>query len=503
MKHAVLFLLTLLLLPVSAHADIPQSLDDLEAYIEQGLDDWDIPGLALAIVKDGEIIHSQGYGVKDLETQEPVDADTLFAIASNSKLFTCAALGLLVEDEALSWNDPVVKHLPHFELSDPYRTRELNVRDMVTHRHGLRNSIRLWYGSGFSSDEILRRMKYMPTAFSLRNGYQYNNIAFMVAGEVIEAIDGRTWHQFIEDRIFFPLGMHNTISSESDLHRFGNVSTPYAKIDGELEPIVWYNMDNVAPCGSIISTANDMALWLRMHLAMGKHNDKQILSEDTIITLRTPQTILSFEADPENVYLPNSTYQFYGHGYVIHDIKQHWVYEHGGNMDGQSSRTGIIPDLGLGVVVLTNIDSTLFQRALLYQVYDLYLGGEPIHWSERFLKNTEERREASEEREAEREETRAKDTTPSLPLEAYAGTYTHPMYGTVTITHSDDSLRFAYNDAGLYVGALNHWHYDTFDAVMDYRYLGEWPLTFRLNGDGSVDEVHVGASVNSTFRKTD
>lgn len=494
--------LTIWCSPMTLHATPPQRVDELDAYIETGLADWKIPGLALAIVKDGEVVLCKGYGERDREQGLPVDEDTLFAIASNSKLFTTTAISMLADEDALSWNDPVIKHVPRFRTADPWMTENLTLEDMVTHRSGLRNSIRAWYGSGFSSQEILNRMPHMEISYRFRDGYHYHNIGYMIASLALENASGRSWGAFVRERIFEPLGMERSLTSESQLAAMENVSVPYALVEEQLTPVRWYNLDNVGACGAVISSAHDLAHWLRFRLNQGAWHGERLLSEAAFTKIHTPQNTIPFGGDDDETILPYTTHQFYGLGVVIHDIKGKWVYEHGGNMDGQSSRIGVIPELGLGVAVLTNIDSTLFQRALLYTVYDLYLGGESLDWSQRYLSHVEQNKQEDQEREAERKANRATETSPSLPLAQYAGLYEHPLYGRVTIEHEEDGLVFRYNDMGWYVGDLRHWHHDTFDAVMRYRYLGEWTLNFELNSAGEPASVYLD-NLEVSFQRVD
>ena len=228
---------------------------------------WGVPGLALAVVSDGEIVHARGYGVRDVTTGVPVDEHTLFAVGSTSKAFTAAALGLLVDEGRLSWDDRVIDHLPWFEMYDPYATRELTVRDLLTHRSGLARGDAVWSKWPHDRHEIVRRIRYLEPTRSFRGAWQYQNLMFLTAGEVVAAVSGQTWDDFVDQRIFTPLGMDRSVTSIRALGRFENVATPHIHIDGAATPVVHKNIDNVGPAGSIYSSAWQMASWLGLHMA--------------------------------------------------------------------------------------------------------------------------------------------------------------------------------------------------------------------------------------------
>lgn len=235
---------------------------DIDAYVARVMKTFEVPGLSLAIVKDGQIVLTKGYGVRETGKLEPVDEHTLFGIASNTKAFTATALAMLVDEGKLRWDDPVVRHLPWFQLYDPYVTRELTVRDLLTHRSGLglgAGDLLFWPGTTFTRDEILHRMRYVKPASSFRSRYAYDNILYLAAGQIIPAITGKSWDDFVRERIFSPVGMTSSTTTVSGFKRGQNVATPHARIEGQVQPIPWMNIDNTAPAGAINSSAADMA----------------------------------------------------------------------------------------------------------------------------------------------------------------------------------------------------------------------------------------------------
>ncbi len=252
----------------AAAADAPAaSLASLDAFIETAMKDWSVPGLGLAVVRDGEVLLARGYGVRAKGKTDAVDADTVFAIGSSSKAFTAACIGLLVDQKKVDWDDPVTKHLPGFALHDAYVTRDLTVRDLLTHRSGLARADQLWYGSGFDRAEILRRLREVEPSWGFRARFGYQNIMFLAAGELYAAVAGESWDDCVAKRFFAPLGMARSTTSVDPLPGVENVATPHEEIEGEVVAVPWFDLDNVAPAGSINSSAREMASWVQLQLA--------------------------------------------------------------------------------------------------------------------------------------------------------------------------------------------------------------------------------------------
>ena len=276
--------LALLAGPVEAQTP----LAGLDAYVERALRDWDVPAVAVAVVKDDRVVLAKGWGERQRGEGGTVDANTIFAIGSTSKAFTSAALAMLVDEGRISWDDPVTTHLPGLQLFDPFVTRELTIRDLLSHWSGLPRGDRLWYASGNTRAEILHRVRHLEPSWSFRSTYGYQNLMFLAAGEVVTAETGIAWGDFVAERIFRPLGMRRTTSSTLPLAGMENVASPHVWIDGVVRPVAWRNLDNVGPAGSINSSFAEMAEWLRLQLAEGVYGGQRLLSEESIRQMRTP-----------------------------------------------------------------------------------------------------------------------------------------------------------------------------------------------------------------------
>lgn len=446
-------------------APADQPLRGLDAYIADAVNDWGVAGLSIAVVKDGEVVFAEGYGRREAGSPGPVD------------------------EGLMEWDDPATEHLPWFQLHDPYVTREITLRDLLSHRSGLgRRGDMLWYGSEYDRGELLRRVRYLEPNSSFRSEFGYQNLMFLAAGEATAAAAGRSWDALIEDRIFAPLGMDRSNTSTTALTDDPNVASPHIRSDGTLTPVPWRNLDNVAPAGSINSSAAEMAEWLRMLLADG------VLAGDTLVRPRTLQEIFTpqtLRASPSDTLFPSVHFSAYGLGMGIQDYRGRKVLVHTGGIDGMLSMVGLIPEEDLGVVVLTNTSggNNLF-TALVYTVFDRYLGAGPIRdWSAVLLDRQEAARQRLEEAEGEGEEERVAGTSLSLPLTDYAGTYAHPMYGEAEVTVEDGALVLRRGPA--FTGDLEHWHFDTFRAEWRHPGMGSAMVTFILDFDGSPDSMQV------------
>ncbi|MBN2265798.1 MAG: beta-lactamase family protein, partial [Candidatus Aminicenantes bacterium] len=323
---------------------------------------FEVPGLALAIVKDGRVALAKGYGVRKLGEPTPVDARTLFGIASNSKVFTATALGLLVEEGRIDWDAPVVDYLPWFMMYDPYVTRELTVRDLLVHRSGLglgAGDLLWWPESTYNRREVAERLRFIKPATSFRSAYAYDNVLYLVAGEVIQEVTGRTWEDFVDDRILKKVGMTDSNPRHSAAAEGGNVAAPHARIEGAVRPIAPFTSDNTNPAGGINSGAEDMAKWMLVRLARGKLSDGTALySERTAREIEMPVTILPNPAPPAELAALKSNFAAYALGMNVRDYRGHKVLTHTGGLPGYVSIVTLLPDRNLGVAVLTNAEST-------------------------------------------------------------------------------------------------------------------------------------------------
>ncbi|HSH46775.1 MAG TPA: serine hydrolase domain-containing protein, partial [Longimicrobiales bacterium] len=384
MAALVLAVLATVMAPPGSLAAQAAPLQGLDAYVEKGIQDWEIPGLALAVVKDGEVIHMRGYGVKSLDTGEPVDENTLFAIGSASKAFTASAVAMLRDEGLLEWDDPANEHLPSLELFDPWATRQLTVRDILTHRSGLSRGDAVWYSTDFNRDETLRRIRYLEPSWGFREQFGYQNLMYLAAGQLVPALTGTSWDAFVEERIFEPLGMERSNPSADSLEGMRNVAAPHSWIDGEVGTIPYKNIDNIGPAGSINSSVAEMVNWLRLHLSDGTFQGQQILSEDAVEEMQTPQMLLRLEGRWRGMS-PTSHFMTYGMGWFLNDHHGRLVVQHGGNIDGMHALVGMMPEEDVGLVVLTNITPNYLSYSLMYRVFDAILGEEPVDWSGQLL----------------------------------------------------------------------------------------------------------------------
>ena len=359
------------------------SAAELDAYIRQAMRDWNVPGLAVAVVKDDSLWFAEGYGVRAAGRPEKVNTATLFGLMSPTKSFTTTALAMLVEEGRLSWDDPVIKHLPHFRLSDSLATREIRIRDLVSHRSGFRDSPRLWYKTDHDSKDLVRRMAALEPVAPLRSEFHYNNLMFVVAGEVIEAVSRVTWEGFVQERIFAPLEMDRSTTSVSALEQRDNVAFPHArrvlKRFGSIRPMPYFDGASVAPAGMIHSNVLEVATWLRMHLNDGRHEGEQIVSAHSVRELQRPH--VTVPPDHSGPLCGTVRSESYGLGWFVQNYRGRSAVMHGGGIDGQRSAVGMLPGEGLGVVVLSNMHGTEIAQALLYRIFDMFLLEEPRDWS--------------------------------------------------------------------------------------------------------------------------
>ena len=461
-------------------------LNGFDDYVNKALREWEVPGLAIAIVKDDRIVMAKGYGVRKLGDPTMVNERTLFAIGSSSKAFTSASIAMLVDEGKLKWDDRVTKYLPEFELYDPYVTRELTVRDLLCHRSGLERGDFLWYGSEYDRDEILRRTRYLKPTWSLRSTFGYQNLMFLAAGQLIARVSGKSWDEFIRQRFFVPLSMTASSTSIKDLKNSDNVSSPHAKVEEKIEVIPWRNIDNIAPAGSINSSVVDMAQWLRLQLAQGEYQKQRLISSGAVKEMHTSQTVMRVEP-PSSLLYPEAHFLNYGLGWFLHDYRGRKVVEHGGAIDGMRAQVAMIPEEKLGLVILTNMGGSTLPLPLMYRIFDAYLGAPPRDWGAEMLKTMKGLEEQGKAAQKKAEAERVKDTRHSLALAEYAGAYKNDLYGEVKVTNDNGKLGLRFGPA--FTGGLEHWHYDTFRAKFVGAGAATAYITFALNAQGKIENL--------------
>ena len=374
--------------PVAAQQVAPPPKFD--AYVNQVLAAFTVPGAAVAIVKDGKVVLAKGYGVRRLGDSTPVDARTRFGIASNTKLFTATALALLVEEGKIEWDAPVTRYLPWFAMYDPFVTHELTVRDLLVHRSGLglgAGDLLWWPPSTYDREEIARRLRYIKPAASFRSAYAYDNVLYLVAGELIEAVTGGTWEEFVHGRILAKVGMTDSDVLHSGAGAGANVATPHAEVNDTVRPVTPFMSDNTNPAGGVMSGADDMAKWVMTQLDSGRVGDgSRLFSPASTVQLWPDVTPTPIYPAPEGLSHLRPNFSGYALGLGVRDYRGHKMLEHTGGLPGYVSKVAMIPDLRLGVVVLTNQESGAAFNAIAYRVLDHYLGTRPVDYVGSFKK---------------------------------------------------------------------------------------------------------------------
>lgn len=458
--------------------------------------EFEVPGIAVAIVKDGKVMVAKGYGVRKLGEPAPVDADTLFGIASNSKAFTTAALAILVDEGKIKWDDPVAKYLPSFATYDAYVTRELTVRDLVTHRSGLglgAGDLMFWPDTDFTREQVLAGARYIRPESSLRSKYAYNNLMFIVAGEVVHAVTGRTWDDFIRERIFAPLGMKASRISSVTFKPGDNVAWPHSRgwrLEGTLTPIAMTKDDTWAAAAGVKTNVTDLSKWVIAQLNAGALPDgKRLFSEAQSKEMWAPHTIIRITEPPTPLKATKAKFSAYGLGWTMRDFHGKKLVGHGGALTGMLSQVALIPEEKLGVIVLTNQEEGGALSAIVNHVFDSYLGLEPTDWVTAYKAARAETMAKAHAAEKKQTAERAANTRPSLPLANYAGDYQDPWYGKAVISNENGRLVLRMTRTPAMIGDLEHWHYDTFKVVFRDKTIPDAFLTFALDNQGTIGHV--------------
>lgn len=488
MKHFCLFfILVFLYFFVSAQSvDEPTFVrDSLDAYIQKGLKDWNLPGLAVVIVKDGKVVWMKGYGVRDIETKKPVDENTLFMIASNTKLFTASSLALLETQKKISLDDRVTKYFPNYRLYDSTTTKLITIRDLLSHHIGTKTfqgDFTFW-NTALSREEIMRRMRYLKPPNHFRQEFGYCNSCFLTAGQIIQVVTGNTWEQFVQTNFLLPLAMDQTRILSAGIGDQPNAASPYtSSYSDHLNRVPYDNWNNLAPAASIVSNVKDLSHWLMMQLDSGRYQGKQIISWETVQKTRMAN---SWVSSIKRTGYP-SHFEGYGLGLFISDYAGRQIYWHTGGAGGMVSNVCFVPEEKLGIAILTNNDNQEFFEDLRYQILDAYLGVPYINRSQQnhsvFMEQA-----AADMKEINGWIARVKNNETEVPLSAYAGVYTNRLYGKIHINQTGGRLEI---------------HYDTkpdLSATLDYMDNGEWLLRYNniLYGIFKVKFKVSGSSVKS------
>ena len=493
MTRKLIMLLAMALMTAVAHPqDYQAQLGELKNYYENSRTEWEVPGLAVAIVKDGKIIFSEGFGVRDIEAGGEVNGETMFPIASNTKAFTAAALAILVDEGKISWNDKVTDYIPWFKLYDPYVTENITIRDLLTHRSGLAtfSGDLLWYGTDYSREEIIRRARHLEPVYGFREQFGYSNVLYLTAGEIIPAVTGMSWDEFIKEKFFDPLEMDRSVTTTRKLDNYNNVATPHTTYQDKVIPIEYINWDNIAPAGAIISCVEDVSQWLMLQLNRGMYNDDTIFSPARSREMWAPNTVLGVSSFSEKQW-PSMFFRSYGLGWSLSNYKGRKIVGHSGGYDGMISYSCLVPEEDLGFVILTNKNSGLY-FPLVYKTLDVFLGGEQKDWSAFMLDLNLRGDSAASQARTEWEAARVTGTGPSLPLEDYTGTYGGDLYGNATVTLENGQLKLQLLPAEKFHAPLKHWHFNTFELVFpEFPSLPPGTATFVLDAGGKVSEMKI------------
>src|SRR5215212_1514420 len=473
-----------LIIPVAANAQ-SQSFTGLEQYITAAMKDWKIPGVAVGIVRNDSVVFAKGFGVRALGKPEKVDPHTVFAIASDTKAFTGILMAMLVDDGKIRWDAPLTTYLPTLQFGDDVLTRELTVRDALTHRSGLARGDLLWTaGWTYDRAELLRRMRYLKPSWNLRTRYGYSNLMYLAAGQAAAAATGKSWDTLIRERILVPLGMTETNTSVTLLGDLPNFASPHSEVDGAVRIVPFTNIDAAGPAGAINSNIADMTKWLKFQLDSGRVGGKRLVSKRSFIETHTPQTVMRLDST-YRAFNPFTHVRSYAFGWQVMDYHGKEMMSHAGNLAGMNAMVGLLPEERFGVVVLTNLDGNALRESIMYKVMDMTLGAPSRDWSRVTLveKASFDSIDARDQREADAK--RVLNTHPSLPLSRYSGVYQDSLYGSIAVRVEGQKL--VLDMAPKMVGDMEHWHYDTFKVKWRDHRDGTNLVTFALDADGNVD----------------
>jgi CubicO group peptidase (beta-lactamase class C family) len=493
-RFVSLLFATLVTAPAASTAQKPPP--NFDAYVRRVMQTFTVPGLSVAIVKDGKVVLAKGYGVRRMNEPAPVDERTQFGIASNTKLFTATALALLVEEGKLEWDAPVIDYLPWFAMYDPYVTRELTVRDLLVHRSGLglgAGDLLWWPQSTYDRKEVARRLRFIRPATSFRSAYAYDNVLYTVAGEVIEAVSGQVWEEFVRTRILEKVGMTQSDVLHSAAGGGGNVAGTHAEVEGTVRAIAPFLSDNTNPAGGIMSGAADMAKWMIVQLDSGRvAGGGRLFSPGTTTQLWRDVTPTPIGSAPEGLAHLRPHMAGYALGLGVRDYRGRTLLQHTGGLPGYVSKVAMIPELKLGVAVLTNQESGAAFESIVYQVLDTYLGAKPPDYPAAFQRLVTQGQ--AELRELAQRSATSRDSTsgPSLPLARYAGTFRDAWYGDVRIALEGNGLVIRFSKTPSLVGDMVHWQHDTWLVRWRDRELrADAYATFALNWDGTIERLRM------------
>jgi CubicO group peptidase (beta-lactamase class C family) len=467
---------------------------NLDAEVNRALKTFNVPGIAIAIVKDGKVVAAQGYGVRKLGEPAPVDGKTLFEVASNSKAFTAAGLAMLVDEGKIAWDDPVTKHLPGFQMHDSYVTGQMTVRDLLTHRSGLglgAGDLLWWPSTNFSTDEIISRLRYIKPSTSFRASYAYDNLLYIVAGKIIAEKAGKPWGEAIHERILAPLGMNGTKTSVVDMLATSDYSAPHSKINDKISVVKPMPVPNAVGAVGINTNAEDIARWMMVLLNNGKmENGQQLFSAKQAAEMWTEQTPMRIREPKPALAATKPNFYAYGLGFQLRDYKGRKIAMHGGALQGFYSTVLMVPEEKLGIAILTNAENSPAMASLYYRILDQYLKVAPSDWIKLYAEQEAAMHKEELERQGKEHTARAADSKPSLPLASYDGDYEDAWYGKASIREEGGKRIMRFEKTPDLSGELEHFQHDTFIVRWKERnFNADAYVTFALNPDGSIERM--------------
>lgn len=491
------FTLLLVLLCANVFAQkkpVATTTETFDAYVQSALKLWKTPGLSVAVVKDGNVVFKKGYGVTKLGSPEPFTTATLSICASTTKAMTAACMGMLVDEGKVKWTDKVSDVYPALKLYDIYANSELTIKDLFTHNQGLGNADFLWV-EGVPLDSIVYKMRFIKPAYSFRSSFIYQNLMYMVAGEVIHKVSGKPWEDFIKERLFTPLGMTHTYPNyHTSINEPSHITPHFMYGDTIVKPIQYLEVKSVDAAGAVWSCADDINKWMLCLLDSTKINGTRLLKPETFAMLFTPQAMVTPEEFYPTASLTKPHWTTYGLGWFQEDYRGKMVNFHTGSLDGAVAICGLINDEHFGVYIFGNLDHTELRHALMYKAMDLWVFNDnKNNWSDTMYNMYKGFRVAARKREKDFEAKRVLNTKPSLELKEYTGTYANELYGNAWIKQEGDSLTLSLpNNINL---KLSHWHYNTFVGKYEYEWFGKDMINFSLNTEGKVVGFNLGGGM--------
>jgi CubicO group peptidase (beta-lactamase class C family) len=458
-------------------------LDGFEPFVSKVMRDWNVPGSAVAVVRNGEIILSRGFGYSNIRSKQKFTPDTICPIASVTKSFTAMAVGMLIDDGKLSLNDRVRDYLPSFELHDKNASEAMVVRDLLCHRTGLPRHDGMWYLTDYSRMDILDRLKHLELSRDFRTTYQYNNLMFLVAGLLIGAVSGSSWEEVVKERILTPLGMNDTTTSITQCMKNPRLATSYREMKGKLRVIEHKVFDNAGPAGAITSTINDMIKWVQFHMNGGVVGRKRLVKAETLAEMHKPQMVNNSPME----YHAETPVQCYGLGWAVSTYRGPKRVQHGGNITGFSTLASFLPDDDVGMFILTNRRGNPIRHIVECNLYDRVLGLDEIPWSRRMKATVRKNEEKQKLDKRAKAKARKKNTKPSHPLRDFLGSYEHAAYGLVSVERKGHSITISHGENR---GILKHYHYDVFTMKPDKLY-SEYQVQFNAGVEGSIESLAI------------